>query len=326
MRFKQTLELVEHALDLDKPTMLWGPPGIGKSQLMRSTNHTAFIDLRLVLLDAVDLRGLPARDGDKMRWLPVGELPHEPTERGILFLDEINAAEDDVMQAALGLVLDRRLGDYEVPEGWRIMAAGNRAEDRTGARDLPSALANRFLHIDMTANLDDWVDWASTSGQMPHELVSFLRFKTDLIHSFSPDHRRNPTPRMWETVGQIINDPGIEGRAEIGLIAAAVGEGPAQDLVSFLNIARSLPNVDEILVDPMAQSVPSEPAVIFATIGAICHRVQRETAANFITYVNRFSSEYTAMAVKTAVTMKEDLYSTAAFTQWCLDNQEIFSV
>ncbi|MBP6583288.1 MAG: AAA family ATPase, partial [Chromatiaceae bacterium] len=147
------------------PVMLWGPPGVGKSQMVAqiaARHGTPMIDIRLSQMEPSDLRGIPFRVGNKVEWAIPALLPnleyHGPS--GILFLDEITSAPPAVSAAAYQLILDRRLGEYEVPEHWAIFAAGNRQGDRGVTYAMPAPLANRFSHFEVDTHLDDWVAWA----------------------------------------------------------------------------------------------------------------------------------------------------------------------
>ena len=167
------------------PVMLWGPPGVGKSQIIAgiAERHGApLIDLRLSQMEPTDLRGIPFRKGDNVEWSVPAMLPdaerHGPA--GILFLDEINAAPPTVSAAAYQLILDRRLGEYAIPEGWAIFAAGNRQGDRGVTYAMPAPLANRFTNYDMEANLDDWIGWALNHG-IDARILGFLRDRKSVV-------------------------------------------------------------------------------------------------------------------------------------------------
>ena len=193
-------------IEVKQPCFLWGAPGVGKSQIVRQAAQALslrVIDVRAVLLDPVDLRGLPAINGDKKaHWCPPAFLPVEGN--GVLFLDELNAAPPLVQAACYQLVLDRQLGEYHLPAGWAVIAAGNRDTDRAVTSRMPSALANRFVHLDFEADLADWATWALQAG-VKTELIAFIRFRPGLLHDFDP--KRNdkafPTPRAWEFVSKI---------------------------------------------------------------------------------------------------------------------------
>jgi len=113
------------------PVMMWGPPGVGKSQMVSEVAaryRAPVIDIRLSQMEPSDLRGIPFRVGDHVDWAIPSILPDAGRhgEKGILFLDEITSAPPSVSAAAYQLILDRRLGAYAVPPGWAIFAAGNR--------------------------------------------------------------------------------------------------------------------------------------------------------------------------------------------------------
>ena len=138
------------------PVMVWGPPGIGKSQIVAQVaaqHNVPVIDIRLSQMEPTDLRGIPFRDGDHVVWSIPALLPNAErhSSRGILFLDEITSAPPSVTAAAYQLILDRRLGEYRVPGGWAIFAAGNRHGDRGVTYAMPAPLANRFTHYDLEA-------------------------------------------------------------------------------------------------------------------------------------------------------------------------------
>ena len=178
--FRVLREEVKAATDgVHTPVMLWGAPGVGKSQIVHQVGvdlGIPIIDVRLSQMEPSDLRGIPFRQGDKVEWAVPSLLPDEDAhgDTGILFLDEINAAAPSVSAAAYQLILDRRLGSYQVPEGWAIFAAGNRQGDRGVTYAMPAPLANRFSHYEVDVNVDDWVAWANRCG-IDERLIGFLR-------------------------------------------------------------------------------------------------------------------------------------------------------
>jgi MoxR-like ATPase len=174
-------EFLSTAAGHHTPVMLWGPPGVGKSQIVAQVaarHGVPVVDIRLSQMEPSDLRGIPFRVGDVVQWAVPTMLPdaerHWPS--GILFLDEITSAPPAVSAAAYQLILDRRLGDYRVPPGWAIFAAGNRQGDRGVTYAMPAPLANRFSHFTVDVNLDDWAHWAYANG-IDERIVAFLRFK-----------------------------------------------------------------------------------------------------------------------------------------------------
>jgi MoxR-like ATPase len=225
--------------------MLWGAPGIGKSSVVKAVadkKEMQMIDLRLNQLAPTDIRGLPYVDGGLAHFAPPSFLPQSGS--GILFLDEINVAAPAVMATALQLILDRRVGDYVVPDNWYIVAAGNRAEDRAAVSQMPAPLTNRFLHLTVEADLDSWKQYALTNG-VAEQIISFLNFRPQLLHSFSKNAVAWPSPRSWDFASDLL---------KIGMpVDAAVGEGAAAEFKSFVKLYTKLPDVDKILAGDKAR-------------------------------------------------------------------------
>src|SRR5579885_642412 len=194
-------------LPIRQPVFLWGAPGIGKSAVVAQAAATAGLelqDVRALLLDPVDLRGLPfvAADG-RSRWATPGFLPAEGTS-GILFFDELNAAPAMVQASLYQLVLDRKLGEYRLPDGWTIVAAGNREGDRAVTSRMPTPLRNRFTHLNFEADMQEWCEWAISAKIRP-EVIAFIRFKPDLLSDFDRDATAFPSPRSCAFVSNILN-------------------------------------------------------------------------------------------------------------------------
>lgn len=168
---------------IHKPAFLWGPPGVGKSQVAAALG-IRLIDIRAILLDPVDLRGLPTVEQGRAAWAIPAFLPEDGA--GIVFLDELNAAPPLVQAACYQLGLDRALDEYRLPDGWTVFAAGNREGDRAVTARMSSALANRFVHLVFETDLDDWSGWAMGPGDLRPEVVAFLRWRPELLHQFEP--------------------------------------------------------------------------------------------------------------------------------------------
>lgn len=324
----ETLAALNLALDSDLPCMIWGAPGIGKSDLMRQAakaRGVPLIDLRAVLLDPVDLRGLPSVSEGKAVWLPMGELPDERRDgtHGILFLDEINAAPPAVQAACFGLVLDRKLGEYRLPSGWRVVAAGNRRTDRASAQAMPSALANRFLHLGMESSLDSWCQWAIAHGVQP-ELVAFLRFRPALLHDFQPDRTVNPTPRTWAMADRILKAKAAP-HVELAALAGLVGDAAAAELIGFLKVWRTLPSPDAVFLNPDAVPVPTSAATLYALCGALARKVTAQSFDRMTQFLQRVPPEYGVAAVKDATARDAALITTPAYIAWSSANSDLYT-
>jgi hypothetical protein len=242
---------------------LWGAPGIGKSSIVKKVaqdNDLELIDLRISQLAPTDIRGLPYIESGQARFAPPSFLPTEG--KGILFLDEANTASPSMMSIAQQLILDRQVGDYVVPEGWFIVAAGNRAEDRAAVSQMPAPVANRFIHFNVESDLTSWKEYAIKSG-VNEQIVSFLNFRPQLLFDFNKNATAWPSPRSWDFANSLIS---------IGLdLNAAVGEGAAAEFYAYQSIYSRLPDVDAILTGG-AVEVPREPSLMYAVCGALVSR------------------------------------------------------
>ena len=270
------------ALGTHTPVMIWGPPGVGKSQIVAqiAMRHDAvMIDIRLSQMEPSDLRGIPFRTGDVVDWAVPAMLPDVARhgETGILFLDEITSAAPTVSAAAYQLILDRQLGHYRVPEGWVIFAAGNRQGDRGVSYVMPAPLANRFSHFEIEPNLDDWVRWA-VAQEIDDRIIGFLRLRPELLFDFDAEH--NPitfaSPRSWEFAHRALQK--FDGDAVLGeALQACVGPAAGMQLHAFIQHAAELPDLEEILA---GKSVPPPNSVDlqYAIAAALVSRAGRAAA------------------------------------------------
>jgi hypothetical protein len=285
------------------------------------------IDVRAVLLDPVDLRGLPHVNGDnRAHWCQPAFLPHDPASKGILFLDELAQAPPLVQSACLQLTLDRRIGEYILPDGWSIIAASNRHSDRAGAHKLITPLLNRFAaHIDVEVSVEDWQAWAVTTGISP-EIRSFINFRPALIHQFRPDSgdRAFASPRSWHKMSTILN-AGLGDDLLPQVASGCVGTGPAAEFLGFLRTYRDLPDIDQVLADPMGTSVPTEPSVMFALCGALVERIRgnKGPVSQFAQYVNRMQPAYATIAFRDGMAVNAGLLRDQTCKDWLREHREM---
>ncbi len=251
--------------NLQISTMIWGPPGIGKSSIvgqLTKEHQIDFVDLRLSQLAPTDLRGLPVAVDGISKWYPPEFLPNHG--KGVLFLDELNMAPPTMQGVAQQLILDRKVGSYQVPEGWFVWAAGNRKEDRAAVFDMPTPLANRFLHLDVQPDFDSFKAYALEAG-IHEQIIAFLSFRSTLLHKLDPQQPAWPSPRSW-VMASALHSIGLD-------IFPAVGSATAAEFAGFISLYENLPNLIAIL-EGKGENIPfpKEPSVSYATAIALTVR------------------------------------------------------
>jgi hypothetical protein len=344
MRPSQITEVVDRefraaAAGMHTPAMLWGPPGVGKSQIVAqaATRHgVKLVDIRLAQMEPTDLRGIPFRDGRSVVWSVPALLPEGGRDgaTGILFLDELTSAVPTVTAAAYQLILDRRLGEYTVPPGWAILAAGNRQGDRGVTYQMPAPLANRFTHYEIEPDLDDWIAWAHAHAIDPR-LVGFLRFRPDLLFDFDPSRHAVafPSPRSWEFASRAIakfgDDPGLLGEALKSCVGAAAGLACR----AYIEHLGALPDPAEIAAGRIAE-VPRGLELQYAVAAALVRHVgrlagaeQRSAASAVLAYARRFPQRELGVMLVTDLqrAIGRPLYDVPAFAEWAGDVSELLS-
>ena len=241
-------------------TMIWGPPGVGKSQgirqigreIERKTGRAVKItDVRLLLFNPVDLRGIPTANAEKTLavWLKpqIFQMEEDEDVVNILFLDEISAAPPSVQAAAYQIILDRTVGEHRLPENCLIIAAGNRVTDRSVAYNMPRALANRLCHFEIKGDPSEWHDWAIRTGIHPY-VTGYLEYNSvALMRAGEDSDLAFPTPRSWEMVSKILQTvPGSIDRL-YPLLIGCVGHTTASGFRTWTELYESMPKVEGFL-------------------------------------------------------------------------------
>ena len=339
MRPSQITTALSYLIDANQPVMLHGSPGVGKSDVVRQIakqRGIELIDLRLSQLDPVDLRGVPSVDTKKhiTSWNTPSFLPTDG--KGILFLDEINSAAQATQAAAYQLVLDRKLGDYVMPPGWAIIAAGNRSTDRAIVNQMSTALKNRFTHINYEVNVDDWCDWALRNN-IAVEVLGFIRFRPMLLNEFEQrndskeerervqrlkDAQAFATPRSWGFLSKVVQQkPSAD--IEYELYTGIVGEGAAAEFMGYLKYYRDLPNLDALLMNPGTAKVPEEPATLYALATGLATKATQDNMERVVKYALRLPAEFQVLLMKDAITRDNNLTQTKAFNDWAIRNADV---
>ena len=297
---------VEHLCERKVPIFLWGPPGIGKSSIIAQIakeKGIACIDLRLSLLDPTDLRGIPFFDAVNQTaiWAPASFLPDGSIKEGILFLDELNTAAPMVQASAYQLILDRKIGEYTLPDGWAIVAAGNRESDRGVVFRMAAPLANRFIHLDMEVSVDDWRAWA-INNNIDLSIISFISYRPDALFTFNTqsDTKAFATPRTWHYVNEVLlSTP--EDDLIMALISGAIGEELAASFLGFKAVIKELPNIDGIL-DGTEKEFPTDTSALHILCTALAIRISEDTRTkeleNLLNYSLNLPGEFSVMIIQ----------------------------
>ncbi len=329
MKQSQLLSFLNAKVGSDAPPVwVWGPPGVGKSGLIRSfaadyCGEENLYDLRACLLESVDLRGLPKLTETEAVWVPPSFLP-KGNKPSVLFADELAQAPVPVQNGFLQLALDRRIGEYNLPKDCIFIAASNRLEDRAGAQRTTSALNSRFCHVDLAVSNEDWLNWAAVAGVSP-EVRSFVMFKPSILHSFdaAKGERAFPSPRSWEFASKLLPCIPSEDMALV-ILAGVLGASAAGEFLGYRRVYSALPSIEEILFN--SHDVPKKPDVIYAVIGAATEylrtHVEKKVDKAVCQLFNRLQPEYGVAGYKQALAIRPELVHTTKGTP---EAREFFS-
>jgi hypothetical protein len=316
---KAAKKAIRKSIQVRRPVFLWGPPGIGKSDLVKQIGDDAgreVIDVRLALWEPTDIKGIPYYNSDqgKMVWAPPAELPTDPESTAIIFLDELNSAPPAVQAAAYQLILNRRVGTYHLPKGVDVVAAGNREGDRGVTYRMPAPLANRFVHLEAKVDFDDWQDWATLNKIHP-DVVGYVGFAKQDLYDFDPKSASKSfaTPRSWSFVSDLLSDADIDTDTLATLIAGAVGDGLSNKFMAHRKIAGKLPKAEDILDGKVKDLQIKEVSAMYSLTVSLCYELKDraekkskgwdDMADNFFAYMMaNFPTELVVMGAKTALT------------------------
>jgi len=313
---------ISHAITKKRPVFIWGPPGIGKSDIVHQIGDALdahVIDVRLSLWEPTDIKGIPyySAEDNKMSWAPPVELPDAAMASQhksiILFLDEMNSAAPAVQAAAYQLILNRRVGAYELPDNVYIVAAGNRETDKGVTYRMPAPLANRFVHLELAVSFDDWFNWA-VDNKIHKDVVGFLQFAKRDLYDFDPKspNRSFATPRSWSFVSELLEDE-LDEETTTDLVSGAVGEGLAIKFVAHRKVAAQMPNPTDILSGKVKELKTKEISAMYSLTVSLCYELKEasdkgdkkfdDKVDKFLRFMmDNFETELVVMGIKLALT------------------------
>jgi len=314
---------IKHALVKRRPIFLWGPPGIGKSdivaQITDSLPNSHLIDIRLSLWEPTDIKGIPyySANDNAMVWGAPSELPTEEFaaqyDNIVIFFDEMNSAAPAVQAAAYQLILNRRVGQYKLPDNVLIVAAGNREADKGVTYRMPAPLANRFVHLELAVSFDDWFGWA-VENKIHKDVVGFLNFSKKDLYDFDPKSpsRSFATPRSWSFVSELLEDE-LDENTTTDLVSGSVGEGLAVKFMAHRKVASQMPNPTDILDGKVKELKTKEISATYSLTVSLCYELKEasdkgdkkfdDKVNNFLRFaMDNFETELVVMGIKLALT------------------------
>ena len=321
----QTRRSLLKAFKHQRPLFLWGPPGIGKSELVADVAEELggyMIDLRLGQMEPTDIRGIPFynKDNGKMDWAEPIDLPTEEFAAGypivVLFLDEMNSSAPSVQAAAYQLILNRRIGKYRLPKNVVIVAAGNRESDKGVTYRMPTPLANRFIHQEMKVDFASYQEWA-VKHNIHKDVVGYLSFAKQDLYDFDPksSSRAFATPRSWTFVSELLSDEDGDDDTLMNLIAGTVGEGLAVKFMAHRKVAGRMPKPEDILSGKVKELEVKEVSAMYSLVISMCYELKdaiekkvadkefHNMADNFFGYMMKnFETELVVMGARIALT------------------------
>lgn len=275
---KSAMKAIDVALRHRRPLMLWGAAGIGKSDIVHQVaaqSNRKVRDVRLALWDPTDIKGIPYRGDDNlMHWSVPIELPTDPDCTDVLFLDELPSAPPATQAAAYQLVLNRRVGNYVLPAGVDIVAAGNRRSDKGVTHEMPAPLANRFVHLELETSFEDFQEWA-INNNISSQVLGYLSFKKDDLHKFDPKSisRSFPSPRSWSFVSQLVQDENCDERTLTDLVSGCIGDGTAVQFMAHRKICHKLPSPTDILEGKVTKVNTDEMSALSSLNVSLCYEL-----------------------------------------------------
>lgn len=305
-------------IKIKRPVFMWGPPGVGKSDIVKQIGDEQgreVIDVRLSLWEPTDIKGIPYFNSTQntMTWAPPSELPTDKDSTAILFLDELNSAAPATQAAAYQLILNRRVGTYRLPDGVSIVAAGNRESDKGVTYRMPAPLANRFLHVELTHDFDDWLTWA-TANQVHEQVVGYLGFAKQDLYDFDPrsPSRAFATPRSWSFVSELLKEDDLDDNTLTDLVSGAIGEGLAVKFMAHRKVAKQMPRPEDVLSGKVTKCNIKEISAMYSLSISLCYELKEadkkkvknwdEMADYFFKFImDNFPTELVVMAAKIAL-------------------------
>ena len=326
IKISQAKSLLVKALKVKLVPLLVGSPGLGKSQIYQQIaddHNLLLIDLRLGQCDITDLNGFPKIEGDKAGYVPMDTFPIEgdPIPEGysgwMLLFDELTSALPSLQASSYKIILDRKIGKYNLHKNVVVCAAGNLETDNAVVEPMSTALQSRMIHFELVVDAKEWVDWASSHG-IDYRITSYINFKPDALYTFSPDHtdKTYASPRTWEFANRVLQVADSSSPECLPMLAGTISEGVAREFLGFCKIHLDLPKLTEIIQSPTTIPVPSEPSILYAMTGALGANANEENVSPLMKYITRLPVEFQVVTLREMVRRNKKLIQNEAVRTW----------
>ena len=224
-----------------------------------------------------------------------------------------------MVQAALyQLALERKVGEYALPEGASLIACGNREGDRGVVHRMPTPLASRFVHLEIRVDAEDWLAWAASNGIAP-EVLFFIQLEPTLLHQFDPQSKEKafPCPRTWHFTSNIVHRRnGLDPAVERALFRGTIGEAAAVEFAAFLKVWRELPHPRAVIGDPENADIPENASALMALCGSLYRMASDVNFDAIVTYSARLRREVGEFLVGSCVRREPGLQRSPGFIRW----------
>jgi len=303
-----------------------GPPGIGKSDIIKSIAdkyNLKPIDIRLSQCDPTDLLGFPIPKNGRMEYAPPRDIPLKGWDdvpdgyKGwLLFFDEFSSASLAVQAAAFKVVLDQHVGIHSIHPKCAMVCAGNSESDGGIVNRLSTPMQSRLIHLELSVDPKLWIDWAS-SHDLDHRVISYIEGRPEHLHLFDPNHNDKTfaSPRTWHFASKLIKgkqpNPILQQ-----LLIGTISAGVAHEFFSYMNYCSDLPSIKDIIKRPDDIPIPDDPALLYATSHMVAAYITEDNAAALMRFVDRLDVEFAVTSIRSALRRKKELLEVDEVRNW----------
>ena len=335
----------------DSVTFLFsGQMGIGKSSILKSIQkmfgdayHYCYFDVPTKDVGDFLIPNVVDHDGVRVtEFVPNVEFGFHLNKPVVLMLDEIGKASRAVLNASLRIILERKLGEHSLPEGSLVFATTNMAVEGLGD-NIPPHARNRLCQVTVRKpTAVEWIEeYAIPRGLNPVVIGAVMEFPQmfesfenveDPANNLYIYHPKSPrsafvTPRSMEKASEILTKcEALPYDVRVSALIGVVGEAAAMDLMTMQKLDDDLPTWNQVLKNPEGTKIPKSAAAACMLIAKAAMRVERDTFADWMVYLNRMTKETQALFARTIMrSEKRSIAATnRAFVEWATANSFLF--